>query len=45
MDNFGPSLLFGTHNPFKGDRVHLCGIAAHDQNNVGILDIDVMIGH
>ena len=45
VDDFGASFLPGAQHPLEGNGMHFCGVAAHDQNNVGILDIDVMIGH
>ena len=44
MDKDGP-LILGGLDPFKGNRMVFGHIAAHVQDDIGIAEIDKMIGH
>ena len=40
-----PSVLLRLDHPFEAAGMRFGGIAAHDQHQVGILDVDPMVGH
>ena len=44
-DQLGIAIGLGLGHPLEAAGVCLGGIAAHDQNQIGILDVDPMIGH
>ncbi len=37
--------FFGFHYPFEAHRVRFGGVTAHDQNDVGVANIDPVVGH
>ena len=44
-DDFGIIFGFRLNHPFEPDRVRFCGVSAHNQNDVGVFDIDPVVGH